>query len=708
MYLPVKSRLPTLLPCLIAAVVIALVCVLRLAQPALAPWGLDLLERIELASFDWRARLALSESGPIATNLTAVYIDEDSIRNLSGEMLGGHQWPFPRSVHGRVVRELKTQGATAVGFDLFFWEPERDYLENRVDGLSSDTFLARELARAGNVVLGTSAAHVSEDGVELQPVLSLLATNAWAVGQDGIRGWGAANRGAFRKAAAFVKDPASGERTWHLGLLLAARALEIDLDKAEVGAGRIRLRTASGEERVIPVDSDGGFYLDWTLRLPGEDNDQPVQHEQFSMLLAASLAREAGQPFPSFTEDRLVLIGFAAQGQHADDWGTTAVGPRTPLFLSHLCAANSLLTGRFIQRVSLGVEFLLIAVLGGTGALLGWRLRALWGAVSVFLIVAGYAALTAWVYVTWRQWLPVAAPLAGAVAMNYICLFSFRAVVERREARRVRHVFGRMVSPNVFDLLLKDSASAMSSAQRNVTVYFGDVRGFTRFVEEGHARTLEQVRQKGLEGSGARDLMEKEARELLLTINLYLGRAADLVKDHDGTLDKYIGDCVMAFWGAPVPTKDHAAASVRAAIAIHRTVHGMNHEREHFNARQRRHAPEGGAPKALLPILRMGSTINTGIATAGFMGSTAHISNYTVIGREVNIASRLQHHCGPGQILVTEATRLQVKRTDPALAATFRPLGPVDLPDIPEPVQVYEVPWQVEGNGAPAAGDEAV
>lgn len=698
-----KSRLPTLLPCLIAALVIALVCVLRLAQPALAPWGLDLLERIELASFDWRARLALPHPGPVATNLTAVYIDEDSIRNLSGEMLGGYQWPFPRSVHGRVVRELKAQGAAAVGFDLFFWEPERDYQENRVDGLGSDRFFARELLAAGNVVLGTSAAHVSQTGVELKPVLPRLATNAWAVGHDGIRGWGTANRGVFRKAAAFVEDPNTGERIWHLGLLLAARTLGVDLDQAEVEPGRIRLRTAAGEERVVPVDSDGGFYLDWTLRLPGNNNNQPVQHEQFSTLFAASLAREAGQPFPSFTADRLVLIGFAAQGQHASDWGPTAVGPRTPLFLSHLCAANSLLTGRFIQRSNLGVEFLLIALLGGTGALLGWRLRALWGAVSVLLIAGCYAALAVWSYVAWRHWLPVAAPLAGAVVMNYICLFSFRAVVERREARRVRHAFGRMVSPNVFDLLLKDSATAMASAQRHVTVYFGDVRGFTRFVEEGHARTLKQVRQKGLEGPGAQDLMAKQAREMLLTINLYLGRAADLVKHHDGTLDKYIGDCVMAFWGAPVPVTDHAAASVRAAIAIHQTVHAMNQEREQLNARQPRPATGGNAAEGLLPILRMGSTINTGIATAGFMGSTVHISNYTVIGREVNLASRLQRHCGPGQILVTEATRLQVKRMAPALAATFRPLGPVTLPDIPDPVQLHEVPWQTEEDAPPAS-----
>jgi adenylate cyclase len=688
-----------MLPCLIAILVIALVCGFRLLQPTLAPWGLDLLERMELASYDWRARLAVGHPGPVATNLAAVYIDEDSIEQLSGEMLGGYQWPFPRSVYGRVVRELRAQGATAVGFDLFFWEPERDYAENRIDGLGSDAFFARELAASGNVVLGTSAADITDGEVSLKPVLPLLGTNAWAVGQDGLRGLGSANRGAFRRAAAFVEDPGSGEKVWHLGLLLAARALGIDLDQARIEPGWIRLRTSDGSERAIPVDAGQGFYLDWTIELPGPDNTQPVQHEPFAALMAASLAREAGQPFDPFLADRLVLIGFAAQGQHADDWGSTAIGPQTPLFLSHLCAANSLLTGRFIQRTDLRLELLLIALLGSMGALLGWRLRVFWSATSAILVTGSYLALATWAYVAHRYWLPVAAPLAGAVTMNYICLFSFRMVVERREARRVRHAFGRLVSPNVFDLLTRDPAAAMSSTQRQVSVFFSDVRGFTRFVEESHARTKDHARMGELRSGEVPEFMEHAAREMLETINLYLGRAADLVKAHDGTLDKYIGDCVMAFWGAPTPARDHAAASVRAAIAIHRAIHDLNRQRQARNASRDRPDTGASGDGTSTPILQMGSTINSGIATAGFMGSKSHISNYTVIGREVNIASRLQDHCGPGQILVTEATRQLVMQTDPALAATFQDLGRVNLSDIPEPVQVHEVPWRDQARG---------
>ncbi|MCP5525342.1 MAG: adenylate/guanylate cyclase domain-containing protein [Verrucomicrobiales bacterium] len=698
-----KSRLPFLLPCLIAALVIAWVGGFVLAQRALAPWGLDVLERMELAAFDWRVRLARSHAAPLATNLTAVYIDEDSLEHLAGETLGGYQWPFPRSVHGRVVHELKAQGAAAVGVDLFFWEPERDYRENRVDGLASDAFFARELAAAGNVVLGTSALDVQEGRIDLKPVLPELATNAWAVGHDGVRGWSPANRGVFRKVPAFVEDPVSRRRVWHLGLEMAARALGIELDRAVIGPREIRLTTRDGDERVVPLDADGGLYIDWTVRLPGRNNRQPVQHERFSTLFAASLAREAGQPFPASEANRVVLLGFSAQGQSANDWGPTAVGERTPLFLSHLCVANSLLTGRFIRRSGMAYELLLVVILGGVGAVLGWRLRAVWGALSVAAVVVAHLGVAGWAYVTHRYWLPVAAPLVGAVGMNYICLLTFRAVVERREARRVRHAFGRLVSPNVFQLLLRDAA-ATASVQRPVTVYFGDVRGFTRFIEEGNARAVGTIRREGLAEEAARNLLERQARETLETLNLYLGRTADLVKHHDGTLDKYIGDCVMAFWGAPVPARSHALAAVRAAMAIHASIDAMNREREAANARRRQLSGDHGVEASLLPVLRIGSTLNTGEATAGFMGSAAHISNYTVIGREVNIASRLQNHCGPGQILATEATRRQVQESDPVLAATFRSLGPLNLPDIPEPVLVYEIPWRTTPSTVPSTG----
>ena len=190
----------------------------------------------------------------------------------------------------------------------------------------------------------------------------------------------------------------------------------------------------------------------------------------------------------------------------------------------------------------------------------------------------------------------------------------------------------------------------------------------------GGLRTQAHQCFQGLGGFTLGACFEEFAGETLNTVNLYLSCVADAVKKQGGTLDKYIGDCVMAFWGAPTPHPQHALACVRAAIDAQRQMYKLNQQRAAQNPQRelenRARASAGLPPKPPLPTLMLGTGINTGLVTVGLMGSDAHIWNYTVFGREVNLASRLEGISGRGRIIISEATYQGLLRDDPALAAT--------------------------------------
>ncbi len=243
---------------------------------------------------------------------------------------------------------------------------------------------------------------------------------------------------------------------------------------------------------------------------------------------------------------------------------------------------------------------------------------------------------------------------------------------------------------------------SLGGARREITVFFADVRDFTQLTDSSQERVAEFVRKNHLAGAAAEACFDEQAKETLNTVNLYLGLVADTVIKADGTLDKFIGDCVMAFWGAPTPNPKHALACVRAAVEAQQAVYQLNQQRSAANKKQELEnlalVAAGLPPQPLLPILLLGSGINTGMATVGLMGSAAELQNYTVFGREVNLASRLESASGRGRIFIGQATFDQLRRDDPGLAATCVELPPRDLKGFRTAVKAYEVPWRPPGS----------
>ncbi len=487
--------------------------------------------------------------------------------------------------------------------------------------------------------------------------------------------------------------PFEDERTWHMGIILAAAELGLDLTQAQVDERRheLHLVGTNGVSRTIPLDADGAFYIDWSL----STTDSRLLFEPIHSLLDQHLARAAGETngLTDAWRGRLVLVGASATGNDLTDRGSTPMEKDTLLVSEHWNIANSLLTGRFIQRPPLAVNLAIIAVVGALTALLTWRLRALTAAVAVLALGGIYCGIAAWLYVRWRIWVPLILPVGAAIMVQHVCLVSYRVVFEEREKRRVRSFFAKVVSPDIVQELLRaDKLSSFDGAHREVTVMFSDVRGFTDLTDRNRETAVQHICERRLSPQAASIFLDQQARETLLTVNLYLATVADRVKQHTGTLDKYIGDCVMAFWGAPTPNPQHALSAVRAAIDAQRAIAELNRGRAEENQRRATVNP----PLPPLPLLSLGSGINTGVAIVGLMGSDDHILNYTVFGREVNLASRLESVSGRGRIVIGEATFRHLERDAPALAARCLRLAPTAVKGIREALVCYEVPWKEE------------
>jgi class 3 adenylate cyclase/CHASE2 domain-containing sensor protein len=740
-------------PLLIAVFVLGLVCGLRLLQ-------LDFLERLERMTYDWRVRVARHFPAQTATNLAFVAIEESSLKAVQSGRLGyrfGLLWP--RQVYGRVVDELAAQNARAIGFDVLFGELRPDHppvqmADGRLE--ESDDFFAGVMQRAGNVMLGstpelppprlfaTNALIVGDistekdsdgvlrqvkafrDGRQWHPLFRQLAadpeiaadldrarlapgkiilpqtgtTNLIEVAVDAENNFQVSDfvgeplpSGYPSKAKAFTE-----QRIWHLGIVLAAQQLKLELSRAQVDlpGGKITLPGGRGMERVIPVDAGGNFLVDWRLG----PNDPRLTRMPVESLLWQNRQRLLGET-NGLRDDfcgKLVVIGSAAQGNDLTDRGATPLEHDTLLVSKHWNVANSVITGQFIRRTTAGETLAVIVMLGLLTAWLTWRLRVVAAAVAVALLIAGYAALALTVFIENRVWLPLAIPVFGAILIEHVSLVTYRVIFEEREQRRIKSVFSRIVSPEVVNELLGAEKLSLGGARRELTVFFADIRGFTTLTDEVQERLAEFARTRKPGPAEMENNFDESARETLETVNLYLAAVADAVKKHGGTLDKYIGDCVMAFWNAPVATEKHALRSVQAAIEAQRAIDELNRQRLAQNP-AREHENQGRLatglpPKPRLAVLQLGTGINTGMVTVGLMGSTQHVLNYTVFGREVNLASRLEGVSGSGRIIISEATHAQLSREDPTLAAACVELPPVTLKGIRTAVRIYEVPWK--------------
>lgn len=668
---------------------------------------------------------------------------------------------WPRAVYGHLVSELKAQGAKLTAFDVLFGELRFDHpqvvVATNQAPLSSDEFFATRIREAGNVAIATSdglapnplflgnslalgdiSSERDSDGVlrharafrtvrfwhtvieryaaryDFDPKLVLSGPTEVAVpgttqtlviqialDKDqmfDINAFKSQFPGERRVPFSMQGKAYRDRRVWHMGIVMAAAELGLDLQKAEFDPkeSRIHLPGTNGVSRILPVDSEGRFHVDWSLQY---QDPRLAKKEITTLLLQEKMRREGkGEGIEPAFRDKVVIVGSIATGNDLTDRGATPIENDAFLVSKHWNVANSIIMDRFVTRSPLWLELLAVILMGVLAAGLTWKLHAPWPTLVVIGIVAVYGFVAFHAYVEYRYWIPICLPVAGALLLNHVALLTYNIVFEQGEKRRVKGVFSKLVSPNVVNELLRSEKLKFGGQREKITVFFADVRGFTKLTDMNQARAEKYVRDHNLTGAAAEAHFDMVAADTLDTVNLYLSAIADQIKKHNGTLDKYIGDCVMAFWGAPTPNEKHAVSCVRAAIDSQIAMHLINLERAARNEQRKaenvQRAAAGQEPLNELPLLDLGTGINTGTAIVGMMGSEAHILNYTIFGREVNLASRLEGVSGHSRIIIGEATFRDLEKHEPELAALCVELEPVTPKGFSTPIRIWEVPWR--------------
>jgi class 3 adenylate cyclase len=724
---------------------------------------LDILHRLEWLLYDWRVQLAVnSDQTPSMVGL--VYASDNSVdRVANGEAFPGTgekydlfwpRWP----VYGRVLRELRAQGAAAVAFDVLFMdrrlsEDNLQILERKggVDATNvvrSDDRFGQELRRPGASatvavipgkmpvpVVHAGAGQVGDaisprDADSVARRVRAMTRMRWVNPEIGMFAQrNAVDCSVDDDGSVHVHRPGANETNfvlkpdeegkvllpvsqrfsrkvpvfqekwvWHLGIALAGEALGLDLDNPQIMPGAVRLTGTNGVERVLPVDDRGYVLVDWRL---GMAQTNLVLSEDVVDVLVASQNREFDpDPIEPKWTNRVVVFGSTASGNNLSDLGATPLTKADFLVTTHMNVADMVLRGSFIRSIGAVSEGFLVGFMGVIAAVLTWRLRGIVLPGVILAIAVVWTGICVWSFREHRVWLPVAHPVFAGLLIPYLGMVTTRAFVEQREQLRVRRFFEKMVSPDIVEEVLKtqELGKVGAGARRRLTVFFADIRGFTEMTDRYQAAAEKYVTEHGLDEAAAERYYEHQASEVLATVNLYLATIADVIKFHRGTLDKYIGDCVMAFWGAPLSNPRHALDAVLAALDAQWAIQYLNEARTAETARREAENPRriarGEPPLPALPVLNLGSGLNTGDMTVGFMGSEAHIRNYTVFGRDVNLASRLEGASGHARILIGEATFADIRRDAPELAESFKALPPVTVKGFRQPVLVYEVPWQ--------------
>jgi adenylate cyclase len=367
----------------------------------------------------------------------------------------------------------------------------------------------------------------------------------------------------------------------------------------------------NGKALAIPVDSRVSALIPYR----GRGN---VSGGSFKYLSAADVLNKRVQG--DTLKGKIVLLGTTAPGLL--DLRVTPVGETYPGVEVHANMISGMLDGRMFVRpdYAVGFDIVVLIVAGLVLALALPVLSAPMAVATSLVVIGGLLGLNIWMYLGYGLAMPLATALVMAVTA-FALNMSYGYFVESKSKRLIANLFATYVPPDLVDEMVKDPDSySMKAANKELTVMFCDMRGFTNLSES----------------------MEPTALQSLL--NDVFSRLTEVIQANRGTTDKYMGDCVMAFWGAPIDTPNHAQLAVKAALEMSAAVSKINEE----------HRARG------LPVIGVGIGLNTGTMCVGNMGSAIRRS-YTVIGDAVNLGSRLEglSKTYGVEIVASEATRKQ-------------------------------------------------
>lgn len=632
-----------------------------------AAWAVlqsDFAQRIENAVLDWQTRLRAEwRPNQRVPELLLVGIDELSLRTFE-EPFG--RWPWNRAIHGDLLQLMglaEPSGPYVVTFDLLFTERSANDADF-IAGLKTsqlDVVLGAERAKpAFGVVPGAETAqrarlsalpNVAGDRRRLLSADTMLLPAGELAqlagigfvdtppGADGVR----------RQVPLVVRIGDTVYPTLSLQTLL--RYWRAAPGQVQVRIGDAVVIETPGKVWRIPIDATGCYEVNYRHAVKG------VHSVGYSDLYNQLLERYA-QEKPTAVlplAGRIVIIGQTADG--LSDFGPTPLSAHTPLVLIHTNIIQNVLQEDYVRRVAPVVVWS-IGLLLGIVSLAAFSERKVWQHVAFALSVPlAYLALATAAWVFRSTVFPVLGPILGFASVQ-VFMITRRVLAEQRAKEQIKSAFSTYLSPTLVDRLAASGAMPqLGGHEEEITAYFSDIQGYSGFSEK---------------------LPPAQLVELL---NQYLTVCTDTITEEGGTLDKYIGDAVVAMFGAPIVLPDHA---YRACLAALRVQQQLGTLRELWS-REPDRWPEG--------VLKMQSRIglNTGSATVGNMGSRSRF-NYTMTGDNVNLAARMESGAKSWGVytMCTQATKDACERHG-GNRIVFRPLGRIVVMGRKQAVPIYEV-----------------
>ncbi|MEK6743485.1 MAG: adenylate/guanylate cyclase domain-containing protein [Nitrospirota bacterium] len=598
----------------------------------------NFFEVLEAKTLDVQFKLR----GPVKPGPETVIatIDERSIKNLG-------RFPWPRSTWGRVVDRLTEEGAKVIVFDVFFAEPET---------VASDDLFQRAIMQSGRVVLPVVFDFVEggdkETGFTDQK-LDFLLPSAYMAMKNTESPFGAPPAkmvlptllrfSTFARTLAHINmsPDIDGTLRWEMlaveyqgdyyapiGLQAARLYLDVPPEKMTLDfSGSVQVGNT-----VIPTDEFGRMLINYR----GPNKTFPMY--PISDLLDRRL------PAGAF-KDKIVLIGATAIGIY--DLRVTPFSTNMAGIEKHASVVDNILRGDFLRR-ALDLDIPLIFVFTLILGILIPRLGAKAGVALFLLLFAGYSVFVYYLFASKGIWFSYIYP-ASALFFGYTSQTAYRFFTEERRARDIRKMFSSYVSKRIVDELIRDPSKAkLGGDRKEISVLFSDIRGFTSFSEK------------------------HRPEEVVTQLNEYLGAMTSVVFEYDGTLDKFVGDAVMAFWGAPLDQADHAERACRCALSMIGKLQEL----------QKKWESEGRY------VIDIGVGINTGDMIVGNMGAEGKKMDFTVIGDNVNLGARLESLTRKynNHIIISEFTYSRVKDL-----VKVNELGSVTVKGKEQPVVIYDL-----------------
>lgn len=597
---------------------------------------------VEDRLYDLQMRLR----GPISPSSAVVVaaIDEKSLKSV------GH-WPWPRRTLAELTTKLADAGAALIVYDVILSEPA-----------PGDRVLAKAVDAAGNVLMPTVFLFADEKGAGAGPAdppgaLSAvrhpgrLAVDPPPVALGAIVPVPPLQRAEAAQGQINILPDDDGTLRWETAIVAYRRRLYLSLDltatAAFLGVPHDRIVLDSGRgialgPRYFPTDRWG------RLLIPYAGPEHTIPYLSVADLLDGRVA-------PAAVRGKIVVVGATASGLH-----DTVVTPFSPYMAGvekHAQLISALLEGRSIRRASPWVNGGLLLAVGLLFSLLLPRLRALAGAAAGGLGLLGLLLPGYFLLARDGLWLDLAHP-ALAIGGIFLAVTVCNFAVEERYARRVRAIFSSYVTERVVrELIRRPELARVGGERREVTLLFADVRGFTSFAERHPPEAV------------------------VALLNELLAAMTEVIFRWEGTLDKFIGDAIFAFWGAPLRQEDHAERALRCALDMERRLLELQQEWE----------ARGVAP------LDIGIGLNSGEVLVGNIGAEGKKMDYTVIGDAVNIGARVEaltrrYNC---RILVTETTLTRIREEllsgRIGHVAVIKSLAEVTVKGRTAPVALYQV-----------------